>query len=411
MPTSLAPFRHRSFLLLWVGAFVSNIGTWMETVALGYYVADTTQQAGATALIAAAGFVPTGLLGPFGGAIADRFPRRRILVTTNLVSAASAATLAVMIAAGEPPVPLIALLVFATGCAGAFGFPAWMSMVPDLVGPDDLVAAIGLGSAQFNLGRIVGPVLAGVVISVAGVPWALAINAGSFFAVIAALAFIHVPGPRHDARDTGIWPSIVAGWRFTLHEPGLRVMLLVMVVVTLVASPFIALLPAFAVKVLDGDEATASALVTAQGIGAVAAALTIGSLAERLGQRRLLVGAVTGLGPALVLYALSPNVAAAVVALVVVGGFYLFSLSSFTSISQTRAPAELRGRALSLNLVALGILYPLGSLVQGRIADTVGLRVVTAVSGLLLLAVLGAGRLLRPGITAPIDIPPVVADR
>jgi MFS family permease len=406
VPSSFAPLRHRPFALFWAGAFVSNIGTWMETVALGYYVADVTRQAAWTAVIAAAAFLPTAVLGPIGGALADRFPRKGILLVTTVVQAVLAGAVAVLVATGGATPALIALIVLATGCATAIGFPAYQAILPDLVPPEDLVAAIGLGSAQWNLGRIIGPLAAGGVIALAGVPTALAVNAVSFLAVVGVLLVLTLPRPRPDARDVSVFRSVVEGARFVWREPGLRVTIIVMCAVTFLAAPFIALLPAMAVKVLDGGEVTTAVLVAAQGVGAVVTALSLGSLVSRYGIRRVLTGFVTLLPLGLALYGLSPSVVTMVAALVVLGGLYLGCLSSFTTVAQQRSPGWLRGRVLAINTVVLGSLYPLGSVVQGRMADAVGLRAVTVGSAAVLAALVVTIRLVRPGFTQPIGVPP-----
>lgn len=404
MASSFAPFRHRDFALFWAGAFVSNIGTWMETVALGYYVAHRTHEAQWSGIIAAAGFLPIALVGPIGGALADRRSRRWLLLTTTLVQTAIAFTITVLTAVGSPPPGVVALVAFGGGCASALGFPAYQAMLPDLVPPEDLVAAVGLGSAQWNLGRIVGPAMAGVVISLGGISWALAINTASFLAVVAVLLVIALPDPA-PSPPRSLLGSVRDGVRIVRTEPGLRVALQLFCLNTLVAAPFIALLPAVAVKVLHGGEATTAVLVTAQGVGAVAMALALGPLTNRLGSRRMVLATMAVLGPALVAYGASPTTAVMAVALVVVGGAYLGALSSFTTIAQQRAPAEARGRVLSVNNLVLGSLYPIGSLLQGRIGDLAGLRATTAGAGIVLAAAVTAVIVLAGRATRALDTP------
>jgi MFS family permease len=399
---SLAPFRHRAYARLWTGAFVSNIGTWMETVAIGVYVTDETGQAAWTGAVAAAGFVPVALLGPVGGALADRLPRRRLLMGTTLVQSALAALLTTLFVAGTPSAPVVTLIVFGGGIAAALGFPAYQAMLPDLVPEEDLPGAMGLSSAQWNLGRVVGPALAGVVIELGGYEWALAVNAASFLAVVAVLATLELPVPAPHGGES-IARSILDGARFVRRDPGLRVSVAAMCVNTLLAAPFIALVPAMAEKVFDEGARGTSVLVTAQGVGAVAMGLSLGGLVRRFGAGRVVVAMLVALPFALAAYGYAPNLALSAVALLVVGGLYLGALSSFMTIAQLRAPAHLRGRVLAVNNVALGSLYPLGAVVQGRVADSVGLRATTAGAGALMLAVLVVARMLRPRVTDAID--------
>jgi MFS family permease len=404
LPRSLAPLRHRSFALLWLGAFTSNVGTWMETVGVGILVTTATNRAGWTGLVAAAAFVPSAFLGPVGGALADRLPRRRVLLTTSTVQTVLAATLTLLAATDTAHPGVVVLIVFAAGCAMALGFPAYMAILPDLVPRDDLPGAMALSSAQWNLGRVIGPALAGVVIGVGGYEWAFGINALSFLAVIAVVVSLRLPPPA-PVQEATILASIRAGARYARGDPGLRVVIAYMALNSFLAAPFIALVPAVALKVFENGDFGTALLVTAQGIGAVLMGLSLGPLFARFGSRRVLLGVLGGLPIALVAYAAAPTLAVGVVTIFAVGFLYLGALSSFTTIAQLRAPTELRGRVLSLLMVLLGTLYPLGSVVQGAIADRVGLRATTAGAGILMAAALLLARVARPDLGRALDEP------
>jgi MFS family permease len=411
---SFAPLRHRQFALLWAGAFTSNIGTWMETVGVGVLVTTETGQAGWAGLVAAAGFVPTAVLAPLGGALADRIPRRRLLLTTTAVQTALAGLLTLLTATGTPGPGIVTLIVLGAGCSLALGFPAYQALLPDLVPREDLPGAIALSSAQWNLGRVIGPALAGVVIRVGGYAWAFGFNTISFAAVIAVLLVLRLPRPA-EAREASIVEAIRAGARFVRADPGLRVVVGYMALNSLLAAPFIALVPAFALKVFHNEQAGTAALVTAQGVGAVLMGLSLGALHAHYGGRRVLLGVLWGLPAALCLYAFAPNLVVGVVAIFVVGFLYLGALSSFTTIAQLRSPAHLRGRVLSFLMVLLGTLYPLGSVLQGAIADRVGLRATTAGAGVLMASALLIVRLARPSIATALDTdgtgaPPTVVE-
>ena len=411
---SFAPLRHRQFALLWAGAFTSNIGTWMETVGVGVLVTTETGQAGWAGLVAAAGFVPTAVLAPLGGALADRIPRRRLLLTTTAVQTALAGLLTLLTATGTPGPGIVTLIVLGAGCSLALGFPAYQALLPDLVPREDLPGAIALSSAQWNLGRVIGPALAGVVIRVGGYAWAFGFNTISFAAVIAVLLVLRLPRPA-EAKEASIVEAIRAGARFVRADPGLRVVVGYMALNSLLAAPFIALVPAFALKVFHNEQAGTAALVTAQGVGAVLMGLSLGALHAHYGGRRVLLGVLWGLPAALCLYAFAPNLVVGVVAIFVVGFLYLGALSSFTTIAQLRSPAHLRGRVLSFLMVLLGTLYPLGSVLQGAIADRVGLRATTAGAGVLMASALLIVRLARPSIATALDTdgtgaPPTVVE-
>ena len=399
---SLAPFRSRDFSLMWVGALVSNIGTWMETVALGYYVADTVGKASWSAVVAAAGFLPNAILGPVGSAMADRLRRKRVLLTTNAASALVAAVLAIWVGSGGATPLGIALLGALAGSIGAFGFPSFQTALPDLVPREHLTAAVGLSNAQWNLGRIIGPTCAGLAIAVGGIQVALWCNAVSFGAVMATLLLTRFPDRRGARRP--VFAALADGVRFARTSPDMRRMLAVMFVVIGFGSPFIALVPQVATNVFDGDESATSLLVTAQGIGAVVAAFTLGSVTLRLGARRVLVAASGAMALALVLYGSAPVLWLAAPALTLVGMTYGYAFTSMSGIAQHAAPDEMRGRVLAVNSFVLGTLYPVGALLQGAIADATSVRAVTAGSGL---ALAGALALVLAGQrrSVPADVP------
>jgi MFS family permease len=402
---ALAPLRHPAYARLWTGAFVSNIGTWMETLALGLYVQKNTGQAAWTGTIAAAGFVPIALFGPIGGALADRFPRKLLLMATTFVQMGLATLLTVLFAIGNPSPLALTVIVFGNGICAGLGFPAFQAILPDLVPVEDLPGAIALSSAQYNLGRVVGPALAGVVISLGGYAWAEGVNALSFFAVVAVLLTLTLPKPGEHARDEKIFRSIVHGFQFVRRDPGLRINASAMCLNTFLAAPFIALVPAMAVDVLDNRGLGTAVLITVQGIGAVTMALMLGGLVLRFGVRRLLVGLMVSLPFALTAYAFAPVLLVSALTIFFVGALYLGALSTFSTIAQLRAPAAIRGRVLAVNTMILGSLYPLGAVIQGKIADNIGLRETTFGAAALMLVVLGVTRVVRPGVTRALDVP------
>jgi MFS family permease len=402
---SFAPLRHTAYAWLWTGAFVSNVGTWMESIALGIYITKHTGQAAWTGTVAAAAFLPIAFLSPIGGALADRYPRRLLLILTSLVQTALAGLLTFLFVVGHPSAPTITLIALGNGVCAALGFPSFQAILPDLVPVEDLPGAIALSSAQYNLGRVIGPVIAGVVINYGGFAWAEGANAVSFLAVVAVMLIITLPPPDAGARAEKFLRSIADGFRFVRREPGLRVTALAMCLNTFLAAPFIALVPAMALEVLHSGSGGTAILITAQGIGAVLMAFSLGTLVERSGPRRVLMTLMSTLPIALVAYAVAPDVALSAVALFAVGLLYLGALSSFTTIAQLRVPSEIRGRVLAVFTVILGSLYPIGAVIQGKLADYIGLRQTTFGAAVLMALVMLATRLLRPGISAAIDAP------
>jgi MFS family permease len=408
---SVAPFHYRSFTVMWMGALVSNIGTWMETVALSYYVADTTGKPSWSAIVAAAGFIPAAIVGPIGSAMADRLNRQRVLIVTNGLAAVIAAILAVWVGHGDAGPAGIAALSFVGGAVAMFGFPSFQTSLPDLVPREHLLAAVGLSNAQWNLGRILGPTFAALAMAIGGIRTALWCNVISFGAVI--IAVVAADLPRREGVRRPIFAALADGARFARSHPAMRRMLALMIATILIASPFIAFVSQMATNVFGGSAKATSLLVTAQGVGAVTAAFTLGGLTTRLGVWRLLTGAVLLLGPALVLYAIAPQLWVAAIGLAIVGLVYGYAFTSFAGVAQQSAPDAMRGRVLAVNSFVLGLLYPIGTLVQGALADVTGLRWVTAASGLTLLAVTIVLTIphLRRVRSGQVTAPPATASR
>ncbi len=375
----------------------------MQTVALGVLVFDKTNAPGWTGLVAAAAFVPIGLLAPVGGALADRLDRRRWLILTTTAEMVFAGILAVLAFAHHDPPWVLVLLAFGGGASGAIGFPAYQAMVPDLVPSSDLLAAVSLSSAQYNLGRVVGPALAGAALLTHNYGLVFGINALSFLAVLVALVLVRLPPPRPPSGSPHLLARIREGAVAAWHEEGCRSAIGLIMVVALLASPFIALVPAMAGVLPGGVVHKAiytSVLVTAQGCGAVLGALALPGLAERFGRQRVVRAALLLVPLLLVAYGLAPNVWLSVVTFFLVGAGYICVLSGLNTVVQLRAPVDARGRILSIYMMGLGLVYPLGAVLQGSIANHTGVRSVTVVGALVMLVVMGALALFRPRVMA-----------
>ena len=407
---SLRPLRSRNFALIWSAALVSNLGSWMQTVALGVLVYARTDKPAWAALVAAAGFIPIGLLAPVGGALADRLDRRKWLIATTLAETMFAAIIAVLAGFHHDPPWALVILSFLGGASGAMGFPAYQAMVPDLVPAEDLLGAVSLSSAQYNLGRVIGPALAGVVLLTGNYAFVFGINALSFGAVVIALLLVHIPKPVPVTGHLSMFQRIVEGAQAARAEPGCRSAIGWIAVVALLASPFIALVPVMAKQFHHaGGISTAlitALLVTAQGIGAVAGALALPGLAIRYGRLTMLRTALFAVPVLLCGYALAPSLPLVLVAFMAVGAGYIFLLSGLNTVVQLRAPVEARGRILSIYMMALGLVYPLGAVLQGWLANGHGVRAVTVWGALALLVVLVLAAVFRPSTFANLADPP-----
>jgi MFS family permease len=383
---ALRPLRYRNFAILWSASLVSNVGTWMQTVAVGALVVSRTGQASWAVLVAAGAFLPIGLLSPLGGALADRLPRRLVIAAGNLAEGLIAAALAALVSAGDGSPAVLLGLVTLQGCASALIMPFSQAILPDLVPRSEFLAASSLNSAQWNAGRIVGPALAGATIAAFGFGASFAANAASFLAVVTAMLFVRLSPP--PGRSGSVLSALKDGLAAARAQPSCRAAIIAIGVVAFVAAPFIALVPAMALRLSHGGAtavaAATSQLTTAQGLGAVAGALLLAPLAARIGRGPLLGWSLALLPVALTTYAVAPSRWWGVAALFVVGLVYLAVLSGLSTTVQLFAPAAYRGRVISFFQVALGVSYPVGALLQGPLADAVGIGWTTAVSALVL---------------------------
>ena len=405
---ALRPLRHRDFSLLFFAGMVSNIGTWMETVAVGALVVDATGKATWAALAAVAAFLPIGVLSPVGGALADRLPRRPSLLTGYLAATALAGCLTALSATGNATPGAVVLVMFGAGSVLALAFPFQQAILPELVPREELLAAVSLGSAQYNFGRVIGPALAAIVIALGSFTWAFAINTVSFLAVVLALGLMRLDSRPVKSAER-LSAAIRDGARVARSVPGCRVATGFIALAALLVSPFIALVPAMADLLTDGGAAdlarATGTLVTAQGVGAVLGALALAPVAERIGRRRTQILALVGTPLAILAYVASPSLLVAAATIFVVGAFYIGILSGLATVVQLHAPDAFRGRVVSLFFVALGVVYPLGSILQGTVADAIGLRLTEALGAAAMLAVLAMVALRNPAVFSALDDP------
>jgi MFS family permease len=380
----LGPFGHRDFALLWSGLLVGNLGTWFQFVALGYYVAtlapSTSVGAFYIGLLGASRMLPVLFTSPFAGVVADRYPRRRILLSTNLMTALTAFVLALALLMHFATLPVVLLISGVQGATQSFDAPARQSWVPLLV-PRELVGnAIGLNSFAFNAPSVIGPPLAGLLIWGLGVAPCMIVNAVVKFAVVAALVFMK-PSPPSAKASASFAAAFVEGVRFIVGHGALRWVYLMAMMVALSVRSYNFLLPAYSVHVLQIDARGLGLLTAASGVGGVIGALVTAAFNVR---RRAWIWFVAGTTASLGMAALGatnvPWVAAIVLMLL---GLTVQGFSGGSNILvQTLAPDEMRGRVVSVySMILLGFI-PGGALVIGTIARFVDLRTVFVGAGL-----------------------------
>ncbi len=395
-------FRYRDFALFWIGTFVSSTGTWMQSVTVPFVLHQATGSAAWVGIGAFAQFMPAMLVGPIGGAFADRYPKRRILIVSQSVSMVFALALWASVRHGDIRPGLLVALVAGGGVAAGFGIPAWQSFVPQLVPRDVLLNAVALNSAQFNASRAVGFMIGGLVLSGFGPGTAFLANGVSYLAVIGAVLAVRAG---RDRTTTGASPG-GGGFREALayvrERVDLRLAILTVGVVAFLGSPVIQLAPVFARDEFRVGAGAYGVLAAALGFGATFGAVVLGAYLDGVRRSQLTLVAATVYGAAVVGLALTPSYAGGVAAMFVIGMGYLVIVSALNTSIQISVEDRFRGRVVALYLMAFTGAYPVGSLVQGWLADIFGVRPVVAVAGFGLLAYAGA-LAARPAVTRSLD--------
>lgn len=336
----------------------------------------------------AAQFLPMFALSPWGGALADRFPRRRVLLIVQSAMAGVALLLwGAWVADWRDP-PLLLGLMAVIGALNGLSMPSWQGFVHDLVPREDLMSAVTFNSLQFNAARAIGPAIAGLLLATLGAAWAFGINAASFGAVI--LAIVLVRAGRHLAshpRTAGVLSQFAAAARYLRTQPGLILSMLVAATIGFLGNPVFAMTVVFAGAVFDVGPVQLGLMNAALGVGAfIAAPVVAGSRWNPRLSRLVLVG-LTAYAVALVVFALAPTYAVGVVALIAIGACFLTVVASINTATQMIVADAYRGRVLALRLMVFTAAAPLGSLAWGAVADALGPRASMGIAGLLMAVV------------------------
>jgi MFS family permease len=386
---TLAAFRYRDFKILWLGSCTSSIGTWMQNVAENWLVLSITGSAFYLGLDAFLQQLPIMLFSLLGGVLADRFDRRRTLLVSQYIQMSTAFTLAVLVFNGLNHVWPILTLSFITGSAQAFGGPASQALVPTLVEKNDLPNAIALNSIQFNLARVVGPLLAGLALATLGrniterMTSCFSLNGLSFLVVIVALLMLHVKhtppvAPRRISEE------LRGGLSYVRREGSMMALTILAFATTFLAFAVLTFLPLFAKQVFHQGVGEYTRLMAFSGSGSVAGAIVVAWLGkyQRMGRTALIVQAMCGL--LIAGFALSNILWLSDLLLFFTGAALIIVFATVTSLVQLVVPNELRGRVMSIYMVAFRGGMPLGSLVSGYFASKFGAPIVLIVNGILL---------------------------
>jgi MFS family permease len=381
LPAPLRALTHRDFRLFCSGQVVSQVGTWMQSVAQAWLVLELTNSPFRLGLVATLQFTPILLLSILAGVLADRLPKRRLLIATQSVMATQALTLAALVISGRVQYWHVAVMAAVYGLANALDNPARQSFVVEMVGKADLPSAIALNSAIFNSARIVGPALAGLAIARWGTATAFGVNALSFLAVIAALLAMKTEGAPRPRDGRRIGSEIAEGVAYAVRTPRILLVLGLVLVVSVFLMNNNVMVPLFARQGLGQDAHGFGLLMAALGVGAVTGALTLAALGR--GRPAVLSLVLPALILAVATVALSQvtRFGAAAALLAVMGFCSILVMAGANTSHQLTVPDELRGRIMGLHMLVFAGMSPFGALLIGSLAERFGIRTTLAVNG------------------------------
>lgn len=376
----IAMFRslsHRNFRLFWVGAFLSNVGTWMQAVAQGWLVLQLTNS---PFWLGVDGFMATApglFLTLAGGVFADLVDRRRLLVYTQVVAGLAALSLATLIWLNLETVPIILGFSFVTGCCMSLAGPSYQALTFDLVGREDLANAVALNSSQFQLSRVVGPLLAGVGLKLFGLAGCFFVNGFSFVAVVISLRMVkfseHKKPVAHSVKDRGaLWQDLLAGFRYVRNRPRVSSLLLLSAVSSFFGAPYLTLIPIFARNIFHLGASGLAWMMGTAGAGAFSGALLLAYLGDFKRKGWSVIGGAFSFGICLIAFSRSTRLVLSLIFLFGVGFAIVTSVAVTNTLLQKLVTDEMRGRVMSMFILTFIGTMPLGNLLAGAVAQRLG---------------------------------------
>lgn len=372
---------HPNFQAFWTGHAVSTVGTWMQNVALFWLVYQLTDSPFLLGLLGVALFLPIPVLSLFGGVVADRVDRRRLVLTTQALHLVQALALGLWTLFGEPTAAGVLALALFQGCINAFDFPARQSFLSELVPPEDLPNAIALNSMAFNGARLVGPAIGGVLLAVTNEGVCFLVNAASYVYLLVNLARMRVP-VRPRAPHEPALATLGEGMRYAFGTPSLRNLLLLMGLVGTLGFQYGVLLPVYAREILGVGADGYGLLMAAAGAGSVTAFVRLTSPLDRPAMRRTLLVGLLLLGAGLVIFSFSRRFDLSLAMSLLIGMGMILYAATTNMMIQTAVQDEFRGRVMSLFTIMLVGTSPVGSFLMGWMAERVGAPNATRIAGI-----------------------------
>ena len=377
---------HRNFRLFLTGAFLSNVGTWMQAVAQGWLVLHLTNSPFWLGLDAFMATAPAFVFTLLGGVFADLIDRRRLLIFTQVAAGIAALALAVLVATDVVNRWMVLGFSFVTGCCMALASPSYLAMTYDLVGREDLANAIAMNSTQFQLSRVVGPALAGVAFRVFGLAGCFFANGLSFIAVVASLWMVkpqhHSNEAAHSVKDRrALWRDLIEGFRYVRNRPRVSSLLLLAAVNSLFGAPYFSMVPIFARDIFQLGETGLALMMGTAGCGAFMGALLVAYLGDFRKKGWFVLGGAIVFGLCITGFALSSRLSMSLLFLFGLGFALVLSVALTNTLLQKLVTDQMRGRVMSMFILSFMGTMPIGSIVAGAASDHFGPQLTLAVGG------------------------------
>lgn len=377
--------RHRDFRLFWLGQTGSLIGTWMQSVALGWLALELTDSAFMVGFVSAAGSLPVLVLALYAGVVADRRDKLRLVRLTQALLLGQAALLWWFAFSGRATIGWLTALALLGGMIAAFDIPTRQALIVELVGAEELVDAIALNSSGFNLARIIGPSIAAIIIERWGVAWCFFANAASYVLVLVGLFLIRRPAHAGGGAASPV-EGLREGVRFLLGTRAVALLMALIAVYSVFGIPYLVLMPVIARDTLRSGARGYGILLAAVGVGAIAGALALAAVAQRIRRGRVLALSTYAFSLLLLAFTLSRRLSLSAALLVAVGFTMLVNNALANGLLQTMAPDHLRGRVMSAYAFVFVGLGPVGALLAGGAAALIGAPWAIAAGAAVLLA-------------------------
>jgi MFS family permease len=366
---TFSALQHPNYRLWFFGQIISLFGTWMQTTAQGFLIFELTHSPAYLGYVGFAAGIPAWLFMFYGGVIADRLPRRKVIIFAQSLMMLLAFILAILTFTHVVQAWHIIVLAFFLGLANAFDAPARQAFLLELVERKTMVNAIALNSMMFNTARALGPAAAGVVYALFGAAWCFVLNGLSFIFVIAALVKMELkPQPKQIQKKSTLL-QLKEGLMYSISQPMVRTLMLLVTVINLFGISFVTLIPAWAVRILHGNAATNGIMQSARGLGALLAALFIASLGSPKYIYRLLIIGMLSLPVFLLFFALTDWIPLSIIMLAGNGIALILVFNLSNAIIQNIVPDTFRGRVMSIYSFTSFGFFPLGSLLVGFLAE------------------------------------------